>query len=113
MKVFLINIKSDAISGYYKLCYEVLMDYFNKHKIDVFVLNKNEYGVHPSWLKMKCFDYVDDEFVLCWDMDLLPRKNCPSIVDYLNFDKINLVRDSIFYNRNIKDIDNERRFYFN
>ena len=83
----------------YKMCYEVAMNYFKKHNIETFVLEKNDFGVDPSWLKLKCFDYVDDDFILCWDIDLLPRRSCPSIVGDLNFSKINLVVDSILYTK--------------
>jgi len=79
------------------MCSDILFDYFNKYHFDVFVLRENKFKsfrVHPSWLKLKCFDYVDDDFVLCWDMDLLPKAKCPSILGALNFDKINLAVDS-------------------
>jgi len=72
----------------------ILMDYFTKHKLSFFVLNENKYDVHPSWLKLKCFDYIEDDFVLCWDMDLLPRRFSDSIEKYLNHNLINLVADS-------------------
>lgn len=99
MKAFIINIPTSDMVESYRLCYEVAMNYFQRHNIDVFVLEKNDFDVDPSWLKLKCFDYVDDDFVLCWDIDLLPRNNCPSIVSELNFSKINLVVDSIFYTK--------------
>lgn len=99
MKVFLINTPTDELKECYSLCSEILCDYFKKHNISAFFLDKNEYGVHPSWLKLKCFDYVQDDFILCWDMDLLPRKNTPNILKELNFSKINLVVDTIFYTK--------------
>ena len=102
MKVFLINIPAKKVEEWYPLSHEILMDYFKSHNIEVFTLDKNEFGVDPSWLKLKCFDYVDDDFVLCWDMDLLPRKGCPSIVPSLDLGKINLAVDSIFYTKVIE-----------
>lgn len=100
MKVFLIDIRDGSADEEYQMCLEVLTDYFNKHHIDFFRLTKNKYSVHPSWLKLKCFDYVDDDFVLCWDLDLLPKKNTPSIVNDLDLDKINLVMDSTLILKN-------------
>lgn len=108
MTVFLVNIPSvNKDDKSYPLCYEILKDYFDKHKIKHFVLSHNDYdNIHPAWLKMKCFDYVDDDFILCWDMDLIPRKNCPSIENYLKMDNINIVRDSMFsgYTNDFKNI---------
>lgn len=99
MKVFLVNIPTQNTTNYYKLCEEILTDYFHKYNIETFILEKNEFGVNPSWLKLKCFDYVDDDFVLCWDMDLLPRKSSPNILPDLDLNKMNLCVDSIFYTK--------------
>lgn len=96
MRVFLIKVTDDTNRREHELCSEVLLDYFAKLGVEVFILDHNDYGVHPSWLKMKCFDYVDDDFVLCWDLDLLPRKKCPSILDVLDQTKINVAPDTIF-----------------
>lgn len=96
MKVFLIKVSDNATREEHKLCSDILLDYFAKCGIEVFVLDHNDYNVHPSWLKMKCFDYVDDDFVLCWDLDLLPRKRCPSILNVLDFSKFNVVTDTMF-----------------
>jgi len=100
MKVFLIDIRNKENEEEYKLCSDILFDYFDKYHFDVFVLKENKHRVKPSWLKLKCFDYIDDDFVLCWDMDLLPKKNCPSIYNSLDFDKINLAVDSSIILRN-------------
>lgn len=93
MKVFLIDIRTTPNEGY-DLCLEVLKDYFSKHQIEYFILKENKFDVHPSWLKLKCFDYIEDDFVLCWDVDLLPRKDAPSIIHDLDLGKINLAIDS-------------------
>jgi len=113
MKVFLIKIPSESDCQTYNQCYEVLMDYFKQHDIEVFILDKNEFGVNPSWLKLKCFNYVDDDFILCWDMDLLPKKNCPSIVNDLNFYKINMVVDTIFHTNALAPLFGANQFRFN
>ena len=102
MKIFLIDIRSESNEEEYKMCSDILMDYFNKYHFDVFILKENKHRVNPSWLKLKCFDYVDDDFILCWDMDLLPKKDCPSIYNSLNFNKINLAVDSSVILKNQK-----------
>lgn len=94
MKVFLINIPTPEMEESYGQCYEVLEDYFKRHNIDTFVLRNNDFGVDPSWLKLKCFDYVQDDFIICWDMDLLPRKSTENVSNYMDHVKINLVRDT-------------------
>ena len=94
MTVFLINIPSSENEDMYRMCQDILIDYFNKYNIKVFTLTENKWNIHPSWLKMKCFDYINDDFVLCWDLDLLPKKNCPSIIPHLDFDKINMVEET-------------------
>ena len=94
MKVFLIDIRKYNSNQEYDLCLDVLKDYFNKYHIDYFILKENEFNVDPSWLKLKCFDYIEDDFVLCWDVDLLPKKDTSSIVNDLNLGKVNLSIDS-------------------
>ena len=113
MTVFLINIPPNTETHEYKLCYDVLKDYFKKYNIQTFTLDKNEFDVHPSWLKLKCFDYVDDDFILCWDVDLLPKKKCPSITNDLNFDKINAVVDTILHTNSTTPLFDASQFRFN
>lgn len=113
MKVFLINIPTENACKSYQLCYDVIYDYFKRIGVEVFLLEKNDFGVEPSWLKLKCFDYVDDDFVLCWDMDLLPRRWCPSILNDLDFTKINVVRDSIFYTKTVKPLPEAPYYRYN
>ena len=99
MKVFVINMPSPDSVGVYKKGIEVIADYCKRFGLDLFLLEKNDFGVHPSWLKLKCFDYTNDDFVLCWDADLLPKKNIPNIVNSLKLDKINAVIDTCYYIR--------------
>lgn len=100
MKVFLIDIRNENNQEEYQMCSDILMDYFNRNHIDVFVLKENKFDVHPSWLKLRCFDHIEDDFVLCWDLDLLPKRSCPSILNYLDFGKINLAVDSTLILKN-------------
>lgn len=54
----------------------VLRDFFDYNEIPLVVLEndlpQNYHRSHPSWLKMFCHDLIDDDFILCWDLDLLP-----------------------------------------
>lgn len=99
MKVFLIDIRTGA-NEEYEFYTDILKDYFKKHKIEYFILKENKHKVHPSWLKLKCFDYIDDDFVLCWDVDLLPKQDTPSIVPALDLNKINLAVDTTLILKN-------------
>ena len=94
MKVFLVDIRTTSNDEEYQMGYDVITTYFKNNGIEWISLNENLYGCHPSWLKLTCFNYTDDDFILCWDLDLLPKKNCPSIIRYLDTTKINLAWDS-------------------
>lgn len=52
-----------------------LCDY---NKINLYVLNEdipqNVYNLHPSWLKLFTFDLIKDDFIILWDLDLVPTK---------------------------------------
>ena len=83
-------------------CLKVIQDYFEKNNIKSFVLKEKIYDLHPSWYKLKAFDYIDDDFILSWDLDLLPKKNASNIIPLLNIDKINMVKDtSVLLNNTI------------
>lgn len=45
---------------------------------------------HPSWQKMRVFDFVDAPFVLLMDLDFCPLPWAPPIHEHLDFDKVNL-----------------------
>lgn len=55
---------------------QVIKDFFVYNDTPLVVvendLAQNYHRAHPSWLKMFCHDIIDDDFVLCWDLDLLP-----------------------------------------
>lgn len=54
----------------------VLRDFFEWNEIPLVVVDQdlpqNYHRAHPSWLKMFCHELIDDDFILCWDLDLLP-----------------------------------------
>ena len=95
MTVFVVDVR-DSCSLMHEQCKEILNDYFDRFGIKSVWLTENQRNVDSSWLKLRCFDYVDDEFVICWDLDLLPKRTTPSILSTFNTAKINLAIDSIF-----------------
>ena len=109
MTVFFIDINSGMLSR----GLNVLIDYCKKYKLKYFILKENVFNVHPSWLKLKAFDYVDDDFILCWDTDLLPHKTTENVYPLLDTNKLNLVEDSSIYLKTINDKRVESYFKYN
>lgn len=81
----------------------VLKDYFDYHKINSFFLEVptfhgckiNVKGAHPSWVKLISHKfYPTDDFILCWDLDLLPINREKNILDVLDLNKLNMCFDS-------------------
>lgn len=74
MTVFVIDIGSEY--GYISLSLIKKLCDFNG--INLFVLQENPkqniYNLHPSWTKLFCHELVEDDFIICWDLDLLPIK---------------------------------------
>jgi len=71
------------------------------------------FNLHPSWYKLKAFDYIDDDFVLSWDLDLLPKKNAESIIPFLNYNKINLAIDTAVILKNLNFLNEQKYFRYN
>jgi hypothetical protein len=75
MTVLVINVGNVDYGKYSIPLIEKLCDYNN---VNLFVLDKNIpqniYGLHPSWLKLFSFDLVNDDFIITWDLDLIPFK---------------------------------------
>lgn len=87
---------------------EVLSNYFYRHELKhTFITDdvlksskiKNIKYVHPSWLKLLMHDILEKEdFILNWDLDLLPIPDAPNIKNELNYNFVNMVEDtSILY----------------
>ena len=93
MEILVINIGSVDYSKYSLPFIQALCDY-NSVKLTVLTedIPHNVYKLHPSWLKVFCHDVCDDEFVVAWDLDLVPT--CLYKFDNL-FDesKLNMVKD--------------------
>jgi len=90
MTVFLVNVGNKPHNNSGAL---VIRDYLRKYNINYFILEHNNEKVHPSWLKLIANKFIDDDFILCWDLDLLPKNTAPDLTSYIDFSKINLVRD--------------------
>jgi hypothetical protein len=104
MTIFVINIGDTKYSQYTLPLIKRLCEYNN---INLFVLEnnipQNIYGLHPSWLKLFCFDLVDDDFIICWDLDLAP-KMLYDIRSLFDTNKLNMAYDSAYL---------EEKFVFN
>lgn len=64
---------------YKNMAMEILDDFFSSKNIEPFFLEDggdlNYKNAHPSWLKLISHQYIDcdDDIILCWDLDLLPK----------------------------------------
>lgn len=79
---------------------KVLDHYFARHGIDVrYVTSPPVHlglrGTHPSWWKLLAHAILPGyDFILCWDLDLLPRTPDVRIVEHLDMTKLCLAWDS-------------------
>lgn len=66
----------------------VLEDFFKWNEVPLVVveedLSQNYHGAHPSWLKMFCHEIIKDDFIVCWDLDLLPVCRYDMRSEFLN-----------------------------
>jgi hypothetical protein len=108
MTIFVINIGNLDYGQYTLPLIKKLCDYNN---INLFVLEndieQNIYNLHPSWLKLFAHDLIDDDFIISWDLDLLPLKMY-DIKSIFNKEKLNLTIDTgilhglSYFNNNFK-----------
>lgn len=78
---------------------EVLKDYFNKYNLKYEIVTDlkdfNIKNVHPSWMKLLVHNmFPNQEFILTWDIDLLPIRNAPNIELVIDKTKLNMAYDS-------------------
>lgn len=80
---------------------KILRDYFSRREDMELVVIEDELSfntkkAHAPWLKLISYNYVDEnDFVLCWDLDLLPRdKNVVFDTSLLSEKYINLCYDT-------------------
>jgi hypothetical protein len=96
MTVFVINIGTNIYDEYSLPLIKKLCEFNN---VNLFILDKNIcqniYNLHPSWLKLFCFDLIDDDFIINWDLDLVPHE-LYYFKDYFDVNKLNLAYDTAF-----------------
>jgi len=94
MTIFVINIGNVEYGKYSIPIIEKLCEYNN---INLYILDKdisqNKYRNHPSWLKLFCHDLVNDDFIISWDLDLVPLK-LYDIKSIFKLDSLNMVKDT-------------------
>ena len=94
MTIFVINIGD---TGYSNHTLPIIEKFCEFNEINLFVLTENipqnVYDLPPSWLKLFSHQLVDDDFILCWDLDLVPTK-LYKIKDMLDTTKLNFCYDS-------------------
>ena len=91
MTVFVIAVGS----GYAAYSLPILEQFCSFNGVKLHVVKENPYDLHPSWLKCLCHKMVEDDFIVCWDLDLLPVKNY-LLSEYFDVSKINMAKDYIF-----------------
>lgn len=80
---------------YATYCLDVLRSYCDKYSYTLHVINENKAkAIHPSWLKLLCHDLIKSDFILCWDLDLLPTATAKPIEPYIDYSRLNLCYDS-------------------
>lgn len=100
MTIFVINVGD---TKYSKHSLPIIEKFCEFNGINLFVLTKNipqnVYNLHPSWLKLFSHQLVDDDFILCWDLDLVPTK-LYKIEDMLDKTKLNFCYDAAYIRQN-------------
>ena len=93
MTIFVINV-GDTVYGKHTL--PLIEKLCSHNNINLFVLDnnikENKYNLHPSWLKLFSHSLVDDDFILCWDLDLVPVK-LYDIKDMIDYNNLNFCYD--------------------
>jgi len=78
----------------------VLEDYFRFHGIPYYFITEKPLSfdtkeAHPSWWKLKVHSIVRGyDFIITWDLDLLPRNRHAKVIQEFDMTKICMVRDS-------------------
>lgn len=100
MTIFVINVGDVEYSRYSIPLIQQLADYNN---IPLFVLehniSQNIYNAHPSWLKLFCHDLIADDFIISWDLDLVPTR-LYKLDNLFNLNAINMTYDSSYIKHN-------------
>jgi hypothetical protein len=84
---------------YFRDSFAVLSHYFSKHNLSWSILfgnpEENYRKAHPSWLKLLCHKFSPgEEFILNWDLDLLPTPNARNITEFIDPTKLSMAVDT-------------------
>ena len=94
MTIFQINIGN---VNYSKYSVPIMKKFCEFNKVNHFVLTydpiQNKYHRPPSWIKLFAHEFIKDDFILYWDLDLVPLK-LYDISPVLDYDKLNMVGDT-------------------
>lgn len=58
-------------------------------------IKQNSYKIHPSWLKLFSHDLYEDDFIIWWDLDLIPCRMY-NLREYFDVTKLNFSYDSSY-----------------
>jgi len=101
MTLFVINV-GDVDYG--KITLPIIEKLCDFNNINIYVLDRNlkqnKFNLHPSWLKLFCHDIINDDFIISWDLDLVPLKTY-DLKSLFNKGYLNLCQDTsiIFSNQ--------------
>lgn len=102
MTIFVINIGNLEYSKY---SIPLISKIAKHNNANMFILNRdiihNTSSVHPSWLKLFCHDLIDDEYIICWDADLVPTRKY-KIEDFFDLETISMAYDSSYVQENFR-----------
>ena len=79
---------------------DVLRHYFKKHNIQYHIIENAPPSInfresHPSWWKLLAHKILPDyEFIICWDLDLLPRNMEVNVISDFDMTKLCMAWDS-------------------
>lgn len=96
MKLIVINVGETKYSDFSipfieKLC--------KKNDLEFIIIDKdvkeNYYNLHPAWIKLLLHELYEDDFIISWDLDLVPCKMY-DLKSYFDTSKLNLAYDGTF-----------------
>jgi len=82
---------------YEKVSVELLTKYFKKKDIEFIVLRENKFNynnVHPSWWKCHIHKLFEDDFIVTWDLDMIPVNFEYDLNTIFDKSKLNMTYDS-------------------
>jgi len=94
-----IFVPADNNLEYYKYTFPFIENYAKKYKYDLHFQKKSIPESPASWLKLICHRYINADFIVCMDADIIPLLNACSFENDFVFDKLNLCVDAIIYKK--------------